>query len=65
MIFTIVLGLVLWRKRFNKRAEEKKLEENKDENPVYGTYSRGWDGEGDYGDGDVMEMSDRNSMYGY
>ena len=35
-----------------------------DENHTYGTYARGWDGEGDYGDGDVTEAVDNNDLYG-
>ena len=37
---------------------------NIDENDTYGTYARGWDGEGDYGAGDVVEMVDNNELYG-
>ena len=36
-----------------------------DENDIYGTYERGWDGEGDYGDGDVVEVVDINHLYGH
>ena len=35
-----------------------------DYNDIYGTYARGWDGEGDYGDGDRIEMTDQNPVYG-
>ena len=35
-----------------------------DYNDIYGTYARGWHGEGDYGDGDQMEMKDHNPVYG-
>ena len=35
-----------------------------DENVVYGTYSRGWEGEGDYGDGDTVYVTDTNDFYG-
>ena len=35
-----------------------------DENEVYGTYSRGWEGEGDYGDGDKVYVTDTNDFYG-
>ena len=35
-----------------------------DNNDTYGTYARGWDGEGDYGDGDQIEMTDHNPVYG-
>ena len=36
---------------------------NIDENHVYGTYSRGWEEEGEYGDGDVVEITDTNHYY--
>ena len=35
-----------------------------DKNDTYGTYARGWDGEGDYGDGDKVYVSDANVYYG-
>ena len=35
-----------------------------DYNDIYGTYGRGWDDEGDYGDGDQMEVTDHNPVYG-
>ena len=65
LLIVVILAIVMWKKRSFEKAEARRMEENKDLNPVYGTYSRGGDGEGDYGDGDVVEMSDRNSMYGY
>ena len=34
-----------------------------DRNPVYGTYSRGWEEDGEYGDGDVVEITDNNPVY--
>ena len=33
------------------------------ENPIYGTYSRGLDGEGDYRDGDTVYATDTNDYY--
>ena len=38
--------------------------EKRDVNDIYGTYARGWDGEGDYGDGDKVYVSDSNTYYG-
>ena len=35
-----------------------------DENVDYGMYSRGWEGEGDYGDGDKVYVTDTNDYYG-
>ena len=40
------------------------LNHDRDFNPVYGTYSRGWDEDGEYGDGDVVEVTDDNPVYG-
>ena len=37
--------------------------EKRDVNDIYGTYARGWDGEGDYGDGDKVYVSHSNSEY--
>ena len=34
-----------------------------DKNDIYGTYARGWDGEGEYGDGDKVYVSDANTYY--
>ena len=41
-----------------------KTMEKRDVNDIYGTYARGWDGEGDYGDGDKVYVSDSNTYYG-
>ena len=37
--------------------------EKEDINDTYGTYSRGWDGEGEYGDGDKVYATDSNTYY--
>ena len=37
--------------------------EKKDVNDIYGTYARGYDGEGEYGDGDKVYVTDTNSEY--
>ena len=37
--------------------------EKRDVNDIYGTYARGWDGEGEYGDGDKVYVSHSNSEY--
>jgi hypothetical protein len=49
--------------RRNQRMEQKKMESGKDENDIYGTYGRGFDGEGDYGDGDQQIVTDANDYY--
>ena len=60
IIFALILVCVCKRKSKPPKEEEYRT----DENDVYGTYGRGWDGEGDYGDGDVVEVVDYNEMYG-
>ena len=63
LVITIVsvFAIVLIRKRKKKTPRENY---DTDENHTYGTYARGWDGEGDYGDGDVVEVVDNNDYYG-
>ena len=57
-----VVGIICWKKRRDTRvSSENKM--NTDENDTYGTYSRGWDGEGDYGDGDKVYVTDTNDYY--
>ena len=34
-----------------------------DENHTYGTYSRGWEEDGVYGDGDKVYVTDTNDYY--
>ena len=50
-------------KKKRKRSEAQNTEKDTDGNPVYGTYSRGWNGEGYYGDGDRVYVSDTNEYY--
>ena len=38
-------------------------QEKEDINDTYGTYARGWDGEGEYGDGDKVYVTDSNTYY--
>ena len=47
-----------------KRREEEREGRRKDVNPIYGVYHRGWDGEGDYGHGDISKVIDNNVYYG-
>ena len=46
-----------------KRAKRSNSVHRTDENHIYGTYSRGWDGEGDYGEGDQVYVTDTNDYY--
>ena len=61
IILLVAVGaLVMWKKkRGNGPIEVIKTEEN----DVYGTYSRGPGGEGDYGDGDKVYVTDSNDYY--
>ena len=45
----------------NKRESSMKMDIN---SGVYATYSRGEDGEGEYGDGDKVYFNDSNVYYG-
>ena len=61
IILLVAVGaLVMWKKkRGNGPIEVIKTEEN----DVYGIYSRGPGGEGDYGDGDKVYVTDSNDYY--
>ena len=62
-----VILLVIAIVKCKKRIETKQKAANTmhtDENHIYGTYSRGSMGEGDYGDGDRMYAIDTNDYYG-
>ena len=52
------------RRRKRQQIEERGKIEKEEVNDVYGTYARGADGEGDYGDGDKVYISDSNVYYG-
>ena len=47
-----------------QQKEDRGKIEKEEVNDVYGTYARGADGEGDYGDGDKVYISDSNVYYG-
>ena len=59
----IILGIVCYKRRANAQGVAK-VNLDTDRNPVYGTYSKGWEDDGEYGDGDVVELTDNNPMYG-
>jgi hypothetical protein len=68
IVLVIVVLIILRKKNRQERSEQGGNKDTDDldrENPLYGTYSRGPDGEGDYGDGDTMEMRDNNPYYGH
>ena len=60
-VFMCYFNWGLMKKRCCPKRENSMKE---DKNDTYGTYARGWDGEGDYGDGDKVYMSDANVYYG-
>lgn len=62
LLAILVVAILFWRRM---KANGMKVETtyNIDENHVYGTYSRGWEEEGEYGDGDVVEITDTNHYY--
>ena len=63
VVVAVVLLIAICWKMKKCRGEPKKEKENTDENDTYGTYSRGWDGEGEYGDGDKVYVTDTNGEY--
>ena len=62
LVLLIVIAVCIFCKRKAKGSKEEVC--HTDENHTYRTYARGWDGEGDYGDGDVVEVVDNNELYG-
>ena len=62
-----ISGSKIWSCKFFDKSHLCPKRENsmkEDKNDTYGTYARGWDGEGDYRDGDKVYMSDANVYYG-
>ena len=62
LLVVAVVALALWRRKKTQKSNEDTF--RTDENHVYGTYSRGWSEDGEYGDGDVVEVTDNNENYG-
>ena len=60
-IAAIVVVIICWRKKTKSKVPGRR---SVDANPIYGTYSRGWDGEGEYGDGDKVYVTDTSPYYG-
>ena len=58
-----IVAIVCHLKRVREGKAKSAESENFDENPDYGTYSRGWFGEGNYGDGDKVYVTDTNDYY--
>jgi hypothetical protein len=64
MSLALLVVIIVLVNRSRKRTNGAMAVERKDVNSIYGMYHRGWDGEGDYGDGDQMEIRDTNDYYG-
>ena len=60
-ITAIVVSIICWKKKMTRNVPPRR---SVDENPIYGTYSRDWDGEGEYGDGDKVYVTDASPYYG-
>ena len=61
-LFIAFAVFVIWR-RVTKKGRKDDENFQTEENEMYATYSRGWDENGEYGDGDVVEIVDRNGYY--
>ena len=62
ILIVTVVALVVWkRKRGNGAKDANNF--HTDENHTYGTYSRGWEEGGEYGDGDKVYVTDSNDYY--
>ena len=61
---TIVLiaSFICWQRHQSKKSDPHQVQS--DQNHTYGTYARGPDGEGEYGDGDKVYVTDNNFYYG-
>ena len=63
LLFLVLGGIILaliHRRAKNQRGPKRG---SIDLNDTYGTYARGWDGEGEYGDGDKVYVTDTNRYY--
>ena len=63
LIIIVVVVIMIFKKRNDKKRKEWIETLHTDENRTYGTYARGWDGEGEYGDGDRVYAEDKNVYY--
>jgi len=59
LVVIVILIIVCLKKRCCMRKPPMKH----DVNDTYGTYARGWDSEGEYGDGDKVYVTDTNDYY--
>ena len=58
-ITVVIVSYICWQKN-----QKKANQESREENDTYGSYARGFNGEGDYGDGDKVYVTDNNFYYG-
>ena len=61
LLVLAVAVLLVWRKKMRQRHVTETIDT--DENHTYGTYSRGWEEDGVYGDGDKVYVTDKNDYY--
>ena len=62
ILLVTVVTLVVWKKKKEKGVKAAN-NFHTDENHTYGTYSRGWEEGGEYGDGDKVYVTDSNDYY--
>ena len=62
LLALVVVCILVWKKK-KGMSGSKEDEMDTDENHTYGTYSRGWGEDGEYGDGDKVYVTDSNDYY--
>ena len=60
LLVAITISVIFFVK---KRCCKKPAVMKEESNVLYGTYARGWDGEGEYGEGDKVYVTDTNDYY--
>ena len=58
----LIASFICWQRHQSKKSSPHQVQS--DQNHTYGTYARGPDGEGEYGDGDKVYVTDNNFYYG-
>ena len=58
----LIASFICWQRRQSKKSNPHQVQS--DQNHTYGTYARGPEGEGEYGDGDKVYVTDNNFYYG-
>ena len=62
IVLLLLIAIIVCIRKKNRNERNTSLQDI-DENDIYGTYGRGWDGEGLYGDGDKVYVTDTNDYY--